>query len=71
MTPTQSQEFYPRLDSFFRQIPQGGLRFGDMVNQPSRVTEAGVDPIIRGMMATPAKLPSRLTPAVTEAMFGV
>jgi hypothetical protein len=34
------------------------------------VTETGVDPIIRGMMATPVKLPNRITPSVTESMFG-
>lgn len=36
----------------------------------SRVTETGVDPIIRGMIATPVKLANRITPSVTESMFG-
>ena len=50
-------------------MPQGGLRFADAIFQPIRLTETGTDAVIRGLMATGAKLPQRLTPAITENMF--
>jgi hypothetical protein len=62
------QEFYQRLDGNFNSV--GGFRFGDGVFQPARLTEFGTDPLIRGLMGTAAKMPQRLTPAVTEQMFG-
>ncbi|CAD5212414.1 unnamed protein product [Bursaphelenchus okinawaensis] len=65
------QEFYPRLDQFNRSIPQGGYNFVQGTLHSERfVFEGGADPILRGMMFTPLKRPQRLTPSITEQMFG-
>jgi hypothetical protein len=46
------------------------MLFSNMVFQPMRATETGIDPIIRGMMASPVRQPTTITPSVTEGIFG-
>ncbi len=65
------QEFYSRLDDKGQPIPQGGIRFDDGVFKSNKLLfEGGIDPILRGLMVAAAKRPQRLTPAVTERLFG-
>ncbi|KAK0395007.1 hypothetical protein QR680_001059 [Steinernema hermaphroditum] len=65
------QEFYRRLDFNGGNISQGGFNFGDGVFKSGKILfEGGIDPILRGFMATPVKRPHRMTPAITERMFG-
>ncbi|KAI1731361.1 heme peroxidase domain-containing protein [Ditylenchus destructor] len=65
------QEFYPRLDARNQSINFGGINFVDAtLHSDKLIFQGGVDPIIRGMMATPLKRPQRLTKTITEQMFG-
>jgi hypothetical protein len=65
------QEFYPRLDARNRTITSGGFEFTDGTLHSDRlIFQGGMDPILRGMMFTPLKRPQRLTPSITEQMFG-
>ncbi|RCN31602.1 heme peroxidase, partial [Ancylostoma caninum] len=64
-------EFYKRIDFSGDNITHGGFFFGDGVFKSSKILfEGGVDPIVRGFMNTPVKRPHRMTPAITEKMFG-
>ncbi|XP_034942189.1 peroxidasin [Chelonus insularis] len=62
-----------RLDEQFRSIPQGPLNLRDAFFAPWRlVDEGGVDPLIRGMFATAAKLKlpeENLNTELTEQLF--
>ncbi|XP_011163912.2 peroxidasin isoform X1 [Solenopsis invicta] len=62
-----------RLDASFRSIPQGPLELRDAFFAPWRlVEEGGVDPLIRGMYATAAKLKlpeQNLNRELTEQLF--
>lgn len=42
----------------------------ELLYQRLQKLKGGVDPVLRGMMLTRLKRPQRLTPAVTEKMFG-
>jgi peroxidase len=65
------QEFYPRLDERNRTIGFGGFQFVDgTLHSDHLIFQGGVDPVIRGLMATPLKRPQRLTTTITEQMFG-
>ncbi|KAH7699852.1 hypothetical protein AAVH_33039 [Aphelenchoides avenae] len=65
------QEFYPRLDERNRTIGFGGFQFVDgTLHSDHLIFQGGVDPILRGLMATPLKRPQRLTTTITEQMFG-
>ncbi|XP_053994637.1 peroxidasin [Hylaeus volcanicus] len=62
-----------RLNEFFQSIPQGPLLLRDAFFSPWRVVEeGGVDPLIRGMFATAAKLKlpeENLNSELTEQLF--
>lgn len=62
-----------RLDAEFKAIPQGALSLRDAFFTPWRlVEEGGVDPLMRGMFATPAKLKlpeQNLNDELTEQLF--
>ncbi|XP_046606804.1 peroxidasin [Neodiprion virginianus] len=62
-----------RLDAEFKPIPQGSLPLRDAFFAPWRlVDEGGVDPLMRGMFATPAKLKrpdQNLNNELTEQLF--
>uniref|UniRef100_A0A0M3JGQ3 Peroxidase mlt-7 (inferred by orthology to a C. elegans protein) n=1 Tax=Anisakis simplex TaxID=6269 RepID=A0A0M3JGQ3_ANISI len=65
------QEFYQRLDFSGANISHGGYFFGDGVFKSGKILfEGGIDPILRGFMMTPVKRPHRMTPSITEKMFG-
>ncbi|XP_063837290.1 peroxidasin [Ostrinia nubilalis] len=62
-----------RLDENFETIPQGNLKLRDAFFSPWRlVDEGGVDPLLRGMFMTPAKLKTptqNLNSELTEKLF--
>lgn len=52
-------------------INEGPFIFGDGVFKSSKLLfEGGIDPILRGFWNTAVKRPHRMTPAITEKMFG-
>lgn len=64
-------EFYQRLGPNGESIPQGGINFTDGMLHNERVwLNGGLDPLLRGFLMTPVKRPHRITPSVTEKMFG-
>uniref|UniRef100_A0A914C8J2 peroxidase n=1 Tax=Acrobeloides nanus TaxID=290746 RepID=A0A914C8J2_9BILA len=64
-------EKYPRLDENGNDVSTGDFTFGEGVFKSNKILfEGGIDPIVRGFWSTPVKRPHRMTPAVTESMFG-
>jgi peroxidase len=64
-------EKYPRLDENGQSIPQGPFEFGDGVFKSNKlIFEGGIDPILRGFWNSAVKRPHRMTPSITERMFG-
>uniref|UniRef100_A0AC34GNB9 Peroxidase n=1 Tax=Panagrolaimus sp. ES5 TaxID=591445 RepID=A0AC34GNB9_9BILA len=64
-------EHYPRLDENNQEIADGGFNFGDGVFKSNKIIfEGGIDPILRGFWSTAVKRPHRMTPSITERMFG-
>ncbi|KAE9420852.1 hypothetical protein Angca_007190, partial [Angiostrongylus cantonensis] len=65
------EEFYNRLDFSGGNISHGGFFFAEGVFKSSKILwEGGVDPVLRGFMNSAVKRPHRMTPAITEKMFG-
>uniref|UniRef100_A0AC35U6H3 Peroxidase mlt-7 n=1 Tax=Rhabditophanes sp. KR3021 TaxID=114890 RepID=A0AC35U6H3_9BILA len=65
------QEEFPRLDENFKNTTFGEYKFvAGTLNSQLMVNQGGIDPIIRGLLRTPLKRPQRLTPSITENMFG-
>lgn len=65
-------ESYPRLSEGGQPIPHGPYTFSEGVFKSNKVLfEGGIDPILRGLWSTPVKRPHRMTPAITESMFGM
>jgi peroxidase len=63
------QEFYPRIADNNRSMP--GFNFVEgTLHSDKLIFNGGTDPILRGFMQTPLKRPQRLTPSITEQMFG-
>lgn len=64
-------ETFPRLAPNGGSIPQGSLNFLDGVQHSERLLQdGGIDPILRGLLMSPAKRPHRVTPSATERLFG-
>jgi peroxidase len=64
-------ENYPRLSETGAPIPHGPYTFSEGVFKSNKVLfEGGIDPILRGLWSTAVKRPHRMTPAITESMFG-
>lgn len=65
------EEFYQRVDFSGQNSSHGGFSFSDGVFKSGKILfEGGIDPILRGFLITAVKRPHRMTPAITEKMFG-
>nr|CAD2173949.1 unnamed protein product [Meloidogyne enterolobii] len=77
------QEFYPFFNQEFAQIGKkylkiflkfllflGGIPFNEGMFKSVHILNNGIDPLVRGLMSLPARLPQRLTVSVTEKIFG-
>uniref|UniRef100_A0A0N5AG37 peroxidase n=1 Tax=Syphacia muris TaxID=451379 RepID=A0A0N5AG37_9BILA len=62
------QEFYPFLNETYQAI--GGIEFSEGMFRSEHILNNGIDPLLRGLINLPAKMPQRLTPAITERIFG-
>lgn len=70
---SQIMPLFPRLDFEYNPLPIGPLRLQDAFFAPLRILEdGGVDPLIRGLIASPVKLRTSsqgLNSNLTEALF--
>lgn len=64
-------ENYPRVGEGGQPSPHGPYTFSEGVFKSNKVLfEGGIDPILRGLWSAAVKRPHRMTPAITESMFG-
>ncbi|UYV63418.1 PXDN [Cordylochernes scorpioides] len=70
---TLIQPFLARLDANYQPIPEGHLPLRNAFFAPNRlVNEGGIDPLLRGLLISPAKLPRSdqlLNSELTEQLF--
>uniref|UniRef100_A0A0K0EPD7 peroxidase n=1 Tax=Strongyloides stercoralis TaxID=6248 RepID=A0A0K0EPD7_STRER len=65
------QEVFKRVDESGKTISDGSFTFSDGVFKSAKLLfEGGIDPVIRGLMLQQVKRPHRMTPSITEKMFG-
>lgn len=61
----------PRLDENGEEIPEGNLAIADAFFNPSRVSEAGIEPLLRGAASEPAqKTDSQIIGDLRNFLFG-
>ena len=70
---TQIMPFLPRLDENWREVSRGHLPLFKAFFSPFRIVhEGGIDPLLRGLLATPVKLRTAdeaVSSVVTERLF--
>ncbi len=69
---SQIMPLFERLDANYESLPMGPLKLQDAFFAPFKILEGGIDPLIRGLIATPVKMRlshEGLNNNLTEALF--